>query len=52
MVLLPGKAWKIPDGERHHFETDEEALDVLVFHPENERGPTDEAHQMLDGTII
>ena len=52
MVLYPGKAWKIPAGERHHFETGEEALDVLVFHPDSEWGPTDEAHQMLDATII
>ena len=52
MVLRPGTAWKIPAGERHHFETGEEALDVLVFHPDSEWGPTDEAHQMLDATII
>ena len=52
MVLHPGKAWRIPAGERHHFETGEDALDVLVFHPDSAWGPTDDAHQMLDATII
>ena len=50
--LYPGLAWVLPAGERHHFETGEEALDVLVFHPDSEWGPTDEAHQMLDATIF
>ena len=52
MVLYPGRAWRILAGERHRFETRGEALDVLVFHPDSEWGPTDEAHQMLDATII
>ena len=52
MILYPGKAWKIPAGERHHFETGEDALDVLVFHPDSAWGPTDTAHQMLDATIL
>ena len=52
MILYPGKAWKIPAGERHHFETAEQPLDVLVFHPDSAWGPTDDAHQMLDATII
>ena len=52
MVLHPGKAWKIPAGERHHFETGNHALDVLVFHPDSAWGPTDDGHQMLDATII
>ena len=52
MILYPGKAWKIPAGERHHFETGEDTLDVLVFHPDSAWGPTDAAHQMLDATIL
>ena len=50
--LRPGLAWRLPAGERHHFETRDRALDVLVFHPDSAWGPTDEAHQMLDATII
>ena len=52
MILFPGKAWKIPAGERHRFETGREPLDVLVFHPDSAWGPTDDAHQMLDATIM
>lgn len=52
MILYPGRAWKLFAGERHHFETRETSLDVLVFHPDSAWGPTDEAHQMLDATII
>ena len=52
MILYPGKAWRIPAGERHRFETGNEALDVLVFHPDSAWGPTDDAHQMLDATIM
>ena len=52
MVLYPGRAWKLFAGERHRFETREESLDVLVFHPDSAWGPTDQAHQMLDATII
>ena len=50
--LRPGLAWRLPAGERHHFETFDRALDVLVFHPDSAWGPTDEAHQMLDATIL
>ena len=52
MILYPGRAWKLFAGERHHFETRDESLDVLVFHPDSEWGPTDEAHRLLDATII
>ena len=52
MILCPGRAWKIPAGERHHFETAGQPLDVLVFHPDSAWGPTDDAHQMLDATIV
>lgn len=52
MILYPGKAWKVFAGERHYFETRESSLDVLVFHPDSAWGPTDEAHRMLNATII
>ena len=52
MILYPGRAWKLFAGERHRFETREESLDVLVFQPDGERDPTDEAHRMPDATMI
>ena len=42
----------MPAGERHRFETGGAALDVLVFRPDSAWGPTDDAHQMPDATII
>lgn len=48
MTLYPGRAWKLFAGERHRFETREDSLDVLVFHPDSE----DDAHQLPDATII
>jgi quercetin dioxygenase-like cupin family protein len=52
MVLYPGRAWRVLAGERHRFETGGEALDILVFQPDSEWAPTDEAHRMPDATIV
>lgn len=52
MILYPGRAWKLFAGERHRFETREESLDVLVFQPDGEPGPTDQAHRLPDATMI
>ena len=50
--LAVGTAWFLPAGEPHHFETGDEALDIVVFHPSSSWGPTHESHQMLDETIM
>lgn len=52
MILYPGRAWKLFAGERHRFETRDESLDVLVFQPDGEPGPEDEAHRMPVATMI
>lgn len=49
--LSPGMGWWIPAGLRHCFHTEEEALDVVAWHPDSVFGPTDEAHPMILGTI-
>ena len=51
MVLYPGRAWRVLAGERHHFETGGEALDILVFQPDSEWPPAGEARRMPDTTI-
>ncbi len=51
MALYPGRAWRIPAGERHHFETGTSALDILVFHPDSARCPTGEVHRMLAAAV-
>ena len=52
MILYPGRAWKIPAGERHHFETSGEPLDLLVFQPDSAWSPTGGAQPLLDATIL
>lgn len=49
--LRPGMGWWIPAGLPHHFETDDEPLDVLAWHPDSDFGPTDEVHPMINRTI-
>ena len=48
MALYPGRGWRIPAGERYRFETDEEALDIVVFQPESDWSAAAEARGMPD----
>jgi quercetin dioxygenase-like cupin family protein len=50
--LSAGEGWFIPSGVRHAFETVEQALDVVAWHPDSDFGPSDEEHPMMNGTII
>lgn len=50
--LRPGFGFRLPANEIHHFETKNESLDVLVYHPTSCWGPTNESHQMLDATNL
>jgi mannose-6-phosphate isomerase-like protein (cupin superfamily) len=49
--LQPGLAWWIPAGVVHSFDTNDEALNVIAWHPDSDYGPTDENHPMLNKTI-
>jgi quercetin dioxygenase-like cupin family protein len=51
MDLLPGLAFMLPPGLAHRFQTDTASLDVIVYHPETDTGPTHEDHPMLNRTI-
>ena len=46
-----GLAWHIPAGVVHAFHTDEDALDVLAWHPDSDFGPRDEDHPMINRTV-
>ena len=48
MALYPGRAWRIPAGERHRFETAGEALDMLVFRPDSECRAAEPARRMRE----
>lgn len=42
----------LPADMVHSFHTDEEDLRIVIYHPDSEVGPSDEAHPMLNRTIV
>jgi hypothetical protein len=50
--LEPGLGFVIATDALHSFFTDDESLDVVVYHPETDTGPTDQDHPMINRTII
>jgi quercetin dioxygenase-like cupin family protein len=50
--LDPGVVWIIEKDTKHFFETKDESLTIVAFHPDSDWGPTDEIHPMLNRTII
>ena len=50
--LEPGRAFIIPAHRLHSFHTDGESLDVVVYHPDTDTGPTHEDHPMVNRTIV
>lgn len=50
--LLPGVVFVIPKDAEHSFETVEEEMRVIAWHPDTDSGPSDESHPMLDRTIV
>ena len=51
-ALEPELAFVIAADAPHSFFTDEDALDVVVYHPDTDTGPTHEDHPMLNKTIV
>ena len=50
--LNTGDVFYIPPFVKHMFDTEEECLNIIAFHPDNDWGPTDEIHPMINRTII
>ncbi len=48
LALYPGRAWRIPPGARHRFETGVYALDMLVFEAAGAWAPAGEAARALE----
>ncbi|HPH64493.1 MAG TPA: AraC family ligand binding domain-containing protein [Kofleriaceae bacterium] len=48
--LRPGTAFVLAPQQVHCFITHDASLDVVVFHPDSDTGPTDEDHPMLNRT--
>lgn len=50
--LRPGMAFIIHEDGEHKFQTFDECMDVIAFHPDSDFGPKDEEHPMLNRTIV
>lgn len=50
--LCPGSVFTIAAGAEHCFHTDDQALQVIAFHPDSDTGPTHGDHPMLNRTIL
>lgn len=50
--LVPGLTFAIMPNGRHCFKTGKHTMDVIAFHPTSDIGPTDEAHPMINRTMV
>ena len=50
--LRAGLAFMIAKDVLHSFRTNSSSLDVVVYHPDSDTGPTHEDHPMLNRTWI
>lgn len=50
--LTPGLVFVLAPEVSHCFHTDAEPLDVVVYHPDTDTGPTDEDHPMRNRTLF
>lgn len=51
-LLSPGMVFVIPKDATHAFETDNNTLDVIAFHPDSDCGPTSTNHPMVNRTMV
>lgn len=51
-TLTPGLTFIIRAEGRHCFETAEEEMVVVAYHPDSDYGPTHEAHPMINRTVV
>lgn len=50
--LNTGDIFLIPTLVKHKFDTNENIMDVIAFHPDSDWGPTDEVHPMINRTWV
>ncbi len=50
--LFPGLTFIIRADGQHSFSTTENEMVIIAFHPDSDFGPTDEAHPMINQTIV
>jgi mannose-6-phosphate isomerase-like protein (cupin superfamily) len=47
-----GTAFVIPPGVAHSFQSQQEEMRIVIYHPDSDSGPTHENHTMLNRTFI
>lgn len=50
--LQVGTVFGIEANQRHRFVTKDERMVVIAYHPDSDWGPTDEAHPMINRTVL
>ncbi len=50
--LRPGMIFYIPTGGVHRFQTIDQDMDVIAYHPDSDFGPTHEEHPMVNRTLV
>lgn len=50
--LRPGTVFLISPDAEHAFETADQSMDVIAFHPDSDCGPEDEDHPMINRTLV
>ena len=50
--LIPGQVYNLPRHTIHKFKTTDNSLSVMVFHPDSDSGPIDEANPMKSRTYV
>ncbi len=51
-ALRAGMVFVLQAHGQHSFHTDTQALDVVVYHPDSDTGPSDEDHPMINRTFL
>lgn len=50
--LVPGYAFVMLPETVHSFNTEEDSMDVITYHPDSDTGMTDDDHPMVNRTIV
>ena len=51
-ILEEGLAFHLPKNAVHRFETKDESLRVVAFHPDSDFGPEHDFHPMINKTLV
>lgn len=52
LPFCPGTVFIIPPGVLHSFQSEDETLRIVIYHPDSDSGPTHTDHTMLNRTYV